>query len=110
MQFNGGYRYPSNKIIIVLSIIVLIIAFYFYSYKCFSLLKMLSLLFNLEGTVLIASSLSPVGLAPPPKGIKDKMVWFIKNTKGVPLSYNLIMLYGGLLSIFIGSMISLSEN
>jgi hypothetical protein len=71
---------------------------------------MLSLLFNLEGTALIASSLSPVGLVPPPKGLKDKMVWFIKHTKGVPLSYNLIMLYGGLLSIFIGSIISLSEN
>jgi hypothetical protein len=63
-----------------------------------------SLFFKLESTVLVASSLTPVGLTPPSKGMVQKIKWFFKQERGIPLGYNQPMLYAGLLLAIISTL------
>jgi len=107
LQFEGGYKYPSGWIAIVLSLISLFIAIIFLGHCKYSIRKIISLFLNLEGTVLLASSFAPTGFIPPPAGIISKFKWFFEQgAKGVPLKYNQILFYGGLLCLFIASIIS----
>jgi len=106
MQFKGGYRYPSNLILTVLTVLIFSITGFFCYYRSFNILKIITLFLNLEGTVLIASSLTPIGLAPPPQKFTEKIRWFFKQQGGIPLAYNQVMLYGGLLCLFIATVTS----
>lgn len=106
MQLSGGYKYPGGIICIILSVIAILVTVFLYCYKDLSAGGGLSLFFNLEGTVLLASSLTPVGLTPPPKGLVQKIKWFFKQERGIPLGYNQPMLYAGLLSLALAAIIS----
>lgn len=65
MQFEGGYRYPSNKILLALTVVTLAVVSFIWWGKGLSFLGGASLLLGLEGTALLASAYSPVGLVPP---------------------------------------------
>lgn len=106
MQFSGGYKYPSGAICIILSVIALCITVFLYFCKNLSIGSWLSLFFNLEGTILLASSLTPVGLTPPPTGLVKKIKWFFNQEHGIPLGYNQPMLYAGLLLLSLAAIIS----
>jgi hypothetical protein len=102
MQFQGGYRYPGNRICGIFTLLAVITTLFLWIEKSFNLTEGLSLFLSLEGTVLLASSFTPVGMTPPPKGFTKKVRWFMNASHGLPLSYNQPMFYGGLLCLFIG--------
>jgi len=106
MQFSGVYKYPSGAICIILSLIAICITVLLYYYKNLSASGGLLLLLTLEGTVLLASSLTPVGLTPPPQGLFRKIKWFFSQQHGIPLGYNQPMLYAGLLLLFLAAIVS----
>jgi len=106
MQFQGGFRYPSGRICVVLSIVAILVTGAIWFYRCLAWHRTLALFLNLEGVVLLASALTPTGLKPPPKGIIEKVRWFRDEQGAVPLSYNQPMFYGGLFLIFLAVILS----
>lgn len=99
MQSEGGYRYPSTRICIVLSGFSLAAGAWVWCSQALSPYKGISLLCTLEGTVLLGSAFTPKGLVPPPEGIVPKLYWFLKEQSGVPLSFNQPLFYAGVLSL-----------
>ena len=60
-----------------------------------------SLLLGLEGTALLASAYSPVGLVPPQGSLFRVLLWIFTPQKGTSVSFNQPMFYGGLLCLFL---------
>ena len=101
MQTEGGYRYPSNRILLILSIFSALVTAAVWYDKCLPLFKSISLFLGLEGTSLLASAYSPVGLEPPQGSLWSKIKWvFNPSKKGITTSFNQGMFYGGLLCLF----------
>ena len=101
MQFEGGYRYPSNKILLVLTIVTLVVVSFIWRWKGLSFLGGASLLLGLEGTVLLASAYTPVGLVPPQGSLFRVFLWIFTPQRGTAISFNQPMFYGGLLCLFL---------
>lgn len=101
MQFEGGYRYPSNKILFVLTVVTLIVVSFIWRWKGLSFLGGASLLLGVEGTVLLASAYSPVGLVRPQGSLFRVLLWVVIPQKGTAVSFNQPMFYGGLLCLFL---------
>jgi len=99
MQFGGGYHYPSGLIFTVFSILAVIITALVWHWASLAAAEGFILLLSLEGTILLASAFSPVGLHPPPKGLINRARWFLTQQAGVPVSYNSLMFYSGLLCL-----------
>jgi hypothetical protein len=57
----------------------------------------IGLLLALEGTILLASAFTPRGLIPPPTSFFEKIGWFVKETKGVSVSFNQPLFYLGII-------------
>lgn len=106
MQSEGGYKYPSSLICTLLTLLAGIITLVLWYYKNPSLCKVLTLFLNLEGTVLLASAFTPVGLTPPERSVIKKVCWFLKQQGGVAVSYNQLMFYLGLFCLFMANVIS----
>jgi hypothetical protein len=62
-------------------------------------------LFSVEGTVLWASSFTPKGLMPPPKGFRPRLSWFFNQQGGVTFAINQPMFYAGILLAIAGTTI-----
>jgi hypothetical protein len=101
MQFEGGYRYPSNMILILLSVFAVALTTVFWYAKCLSHFQTTSLFLGLEGTSLLASSYSPMGLEPPQGDLWSKIKWFFRTQKGIHVRFDQRMFYGGLLCLFL---------
>jgi hypothetical protein len=101
MQFEGGYRYPSNRILLVMTLVTLVIVSFIWRWKRLSLFGGVSLFLGLQGTVLLASAYSPVGLVPPQGSLLRVLLWFVTSQKGIAVSFNQPMFYGGLLCLFL---------
>lgn len=101
MQFKGGYKYPSSRICILLTIGTVLISFLVWWMRCLTFAQGISLLFGLEGTVLIASAFTPVGLTPPNGTFFSQLIRLLKQQKGTSVSFNQPMFFGGLLCLFI---------
>jgi hypothetical protein len=106
MQFEGGYRYPSNIILIILSMFSIALTTVVWYQKCLSQLQTASLFLGLEGTSLLASSYSPVGLSPPQGNLWLKFKWFLKPQKGITVRFNHLTFYGGLIFLFLSYFFS----
>lgn len=106
MLFSGGYRYPSKSIFLVLSLLAAGVTVVLLILRDLSPLQAIQIFASLEGTVMVASSLSPVGLQPPPKGLRGLVKWLFENRFGAPMSYYQPLLYGGLLVLFAGIVVS----
>ena len=106
MQFQGGYRYPSNRICALLSIGAIFITSMVWWVKCLALFKGISLYLGLEGTVLIASAYTPIGLIPPTGNFLQQLRWVLKLQGGTPVSFNQPMFYGGLLCLFLSYVVA----
>jgi len=68
MQFEGGYRYPSSHICLVLSLFSLSVGLLVCWISQFFFIQGIGLLLVLEGTILLTSGFSPRGFIPPPTG------------------------------------------
>jgi hypothetical protein len=101
MQFQGGYKYPSDRICAILTIGTLLITAFVWWVRCLSLPAGISLLLGLEGTALLASAYTPVGLTPPNEKFFAQLLWIMKEQKGTPVSFNQPMFFGGLLCLFL---------
>jgi len=101
MQFEGGYRYPSGRILTLLTLlsIVIVIAIWYMFHKEFVIL--ITLFLGLEGTALLASAFTPTGLVPPNENLFRQVGWFLKQRGGVPLKFNQLMFYSGLVCLFL---------
>jgi len=106
MQFSGGYKYPSGKICRLLSFLTFCITIFVFYHKNIAPSEAVSLFLNLEGTVLLASSFTPVGLSSPPQGFIQKIKWFFQQQYGTPLEYNQPMFYAGLTFLFLATLVS----
>ena len=106
MQFQGGYKYPSGRICILLTGGTILIAATVWWIKCLSLPAGIALLLGLEGTVLIASAYTPVGLTPPDSTILKQLLWIMKQQNGTTVSFNQPMLFGGLLCLFLSYILT----
>jgi hypothetical protein len=106
MQFEGGYKYPSGRICALLTIGAVLIASTVWWVKCLSLPAGIALLLGLEGTVLIASAYTPVGLTPPSGKIFRQFLWIMKQQNGTPVSFNQPMFFSGLLCLFLSYILS----
>ena len=100
MQVEGGWKYPN--ICPALSVVAFVSALSVARLKCLGLAGSLGLFLNLEGTVLLASAFTPVGLVPPQGNL---VKWFLTETKGVTVRFNQPMFYGGLLCFFVSALI-----
>lgn len=101
IQTEGGYEYPSGRICIWLTIGAILISVLIWLLKSLAVAQGVTLLLGLEGTVLIASAYTPVGLIPPNGSIVKQMLWFLKPQKGTQVSFNQPMFFGGLFSLFL---------
>ena len=106
MQSEGVYRYPNGWICLLLSLLAVVSTASVWLWKSLCFTEVLSLFLSLEGTVLLASAFSPIGLTPPQGNLFKKIHWFFKQQGGVPVSYNQPMFYGGLLFLFVASTIT----
>ncbi len=95
VQTEGGYQYPSEKICLWLTIGAILIAVLVWWLKCLDIAQGVTLLLGLEGTVLIASAYTPIGLVPP-----NGILWILKPQKGTTVSFNQPMFFGGLFCMF----------
>jgi hypothetical protein len=105
LQFEGGYRYPSTAIFRVLTLIAVLCALIVGIAKGLTILEGVAVLLSLEGTVLVASAFTPVGLTPPQGSLTDRFGWFLRLQGGTQVKLSQPMLYGGLLSLFIGMLL-----
>ncbi len=111
MQIEGGYSYPSGRVAGFLSIVSILIVLVSWRAMGLSFDRILFLFFALEGAVLLAGSLTPVGLAPPPGGVLKKVKWFLrKGDRGAPVKHNRIMFYGGLICLLFAAGTSFIQN
>jgi hypothetical protein len=109
MLSSGGFEYPSKCILILLSIVAVLVTALIWWMKSLPFFAGLALLLGLEGTALLASSYTPVGLAPPPRDLKGYLLWFITNPKdgsdvgikGTSVSFDKPMFFSGILFIFL---------
>ena len=106
MQTEGGYKYPGAKIALVLGVISLVAAVAVWAIMDLPCPKGLALLLSMEGTVLWASSLTPVGLVQPQGTILKKFCWFFKQQGGTALRLNQPMFYSGILMILASILIT----
>ena len=107
MQFEGGYRYPSNIILLLLTVFSVALTTVLWYAKCLSHLQTTSLFLGLEGTSLLASSYSPVGLEPPQGNWWSKLKWFFKTQEAIPVRFDQRMFYGGLFCLFLSYVFSM---
>lgn len=101
MQFQGGYQYPSGRICALLSGGAVLIAALVWWVKSLTLPGGIALFLGLEGTALIASAYTPVGLTPPNGSFFKQLLWIVKPQKGTSVSFNQPMFFGGLLCLFL---------
>jgi hypothetical protein len=101
MQTEGGYNYPSDQILIGLSALSVIVTAIMWYAVCLSLLKVAALFMALEGTALLASAYTPVGLVPPQGNLWQKCRWFFLPQNGTTVTFDPRMYFGGLLCLFI---------
>jgi len=100
---------------LILSVVALFltVAIKYYAYISFS--NAIALFFGLEGTVFLASALSPPHdeiETPSKKGFINWLKWWHSEGRGYryPISYNPIFFYGGLLCLAISMSISSISN
>ena len=101
MQFPGGYQYPGGRICALLTTGAVLIAVLVWWVKSLSVLVGVALFLGLEGTALIASSYTPVGLSPPSGNFVKQFLWAIKPQKGTSVSFNQPMFFGGLFCLWL---------
>ena len=101
MQFQGGYEYPSGRICALLSVGAVLITGLVWWAKSLVLFAGVALFLGLEGTALIASAYTPVGLTPPNGNVFKQLLWIVKPQKGTSVSFNQPMFFGGLLCLFL---------
>jgi len=101
MQSSGGYRYPSNWVLLFLSLGTFTVTAVVWYSKCLSPIQGTALFLGLEGTSLLASAYSPVGLAPPQGGLWSRFKWFFETQNGTTVCFDQRMFYGGLICLFL---------
>jgi len=101
MQFESGYQYPSGRIFSLLAVLSVVITLGVWYFQNKSTLEIFSLFVGLEGTALLASAFTPVGLTPPAEQWYKQVCWFLKLQKGVSVQFNQSMFYGGILCLFV---------
>jgi hypothetical protein len=106
MQVAGGYRYPSNWILLILSVLSITATAVIWRVQCLSPIRGTALLLGLEGTALLASAYCPVGLVPPQGSAWARFKWFLTAQKGTTVSFDPLMFFGGLLCLFLSFIIS----
>jgi len=65
MQFLGGWKYPTNAILVFLSMTSILMVLAMSVIKQTGVMEGSVLFLNLEGTAFLASAFTPVGLSPP---------------------------------------------
>jgi len=110
VQFQGGYRYPSGWVSVVLSLIATGATVLIWNYKSLYPLQTLTLFLNLEGIVLLASAFSPIGLTPPQGSAVKRTQWFFSPQGGVPVGYSQPMFYFGLLFVSIAIILNAIQD
>lgn len=107
MRWTGGYPYPVKVQCAVLSIIAIggVIA----AWWSLSLhpLRAVVMLFVAEGSVLWATSLTPVGSVRPPDRFWGKVAWvFSSQRQGMTVALNHRLFYAGILLVVAGTVLS----
>lgn len=104
MQFQGGYRYPGGTVCLVLSLGAIGAAAVVWVRAPLTFWHGLGTLLAAEGTVLWASSLTPIGLTPPPAGLAARLKWFFDQQGGVPFGLNQPMFFAGVVIAIVGTI------
>ena len=104
MQFEGGYRYPGGTVCLLLSLIGALAVVLVGVTAGLPVFRAIAVLFNVEGTVLWASSFTPKGLLPPPRGFRALLRWFFNQQGGVTFALNQPMFYAGILLVVVGTI------
>jgi hypothetical protein len=111
MQFKGGYRYPDLApglalLGLLVAFVVLLVAWF--TGHPLSLVRAAALICGLLGTAIFASAFTPVGLTPPPGGLRARVRWFFKRQGGVTVEFTQWAFYIGLallvLAVVLGAL------
>lgn len=105
MQIQGGYRYPGSAVCALLSVGAMGAVTVVWVKAPLPLWRGLATLLVVEGTVLWASSLTPIGLLPPPSGLRPRLGWFFGQQGGVAFTLNQPMFYSGVVLAIIGTIV-----
>jgi hypothetical protein len=97
MQTSGGYRYPGAAVCGILTAVAVVATLLITCIRCMPFGAAMVLFLNLEGTVLLASAFTPVGLTPPQGALAQRVKWFFAQTRSVSVSFSQPMFYAGLL-------------
>ena|SRR5438105_2617011 len=94
--------------VVILSTVAVLITFVLKSWAHLAVLKTAVLFLGLEGTVLLASAISPpLDIERPPKGLKKLTWWFAEGGRlNYPMRYNPVCFYLGLLFMAASIMFS----
>lgn len=106
MQYSGGYKYPSGTICVIFTFVVIFVSVGLIVSKALPLHRIGSVIFSLEGTVLLASAFTPKGLVPPQGNLRNRIKWFFKQPHGVPVEFSQPLYYGGILFLIVGILLS----
>ena len=107
MQFSGGWKWPTIKILLFLTIPFIAMLIYFACSKGVTY-TWFSVFFSGMGTILLGSSISPAGLVPPQRPI---LKWILESLKyRVPVSYNILLFSIGIIFLLIGLIIGYLAN
>ena len=94
----------------VLTVIAVFLTIAVWSYASISALKAVALFFGLEGTVLLASALSPPhgDMEEMPKGILKMLLSSFTDGRHLayPIRYNPVFFYGGLVFLAVSFVLS----
>lgn len=106
MQFKGGYRYPGTALCAALTAITVLASLCIAYVKGLPAHRAIALFLSLEGAVLLASAFTPTGLVPPQGGLLARLQWFFTQQGGVPVKFSQPLFYGGLLALFLGTLLA----
>lgn len=105
MQTEGGYRYPNGYILLALSALSFVATTIVWYSKPLLFCQITALFLGLEGTSLLASSYTPVGLVPPQGNLWSRFKWLFETQKAVTVRFDQRMFYGGLLCLFLSYIV-----
>ena len=104
MLFKKGY--PDYWFIAVMTILSSLVVVFVWHSRGISTIQYFALLLSLEGIVLLAASINPVGGLPAQGNLIDRIFWFFRQEYSQPIVFNKPLFWSGVTGVWCGRILS----